>query len=374
MGKIKKQIAVAILPWVGLKQNIQVGPVTFWPWDPLKVQDDEIKNQLERFFKIFVDTSGKNVNTITICSHGKPDFHILEQKEFNELMAAINIVVFSSIYPKVKLGVCSNNNSISPPNAEHFEFFGQTFTLPSDDGFVISTRNSMSWNSLDKIHISRPWGVFNSWRTEPNEELIGALSLLFNDNFNTDVRERVFRSLEWFKFAHTEGNNVSDASRLVMMSTAFEILLDFPEQQKSVYFAQQIEGKLKKAKSISEMRTYNNKRYSYIKAAYWAYDFYQLRNKIVHGEQFNPEDIIYKDWITYIIVADLVFWELIVKKLFELNCLGERAKRWAEKFQHNVKDDDNLEEFFLNWTMGFDDYHQALDWIEPNSDNLQDVL
>jgi hypothetical protein len=149
------------------------------------------------------------------------------------------------------------------------------------------------------------------------------------------------------------------------MSTAFEILLDFPEHQKSVYFANQIENKLKKDESISELRTHKNKQHTYTKAAWWAYDFYQLRNKIVHGGQFKPEDGSYKGWINYNIVADLVFWELIVKELYENNCLGERARKWAKKFEPHVEDGENLEEFFLSWTMGFDDYHKALGWIEP---------
>ena len=84
----------------------------------------------------------------------------------------------------------------------------------------------------------------------------------------------------------------------------------------------------------------------------------------MHGEQFKPEDGGYKDWINYNIIADLVFWELIVKELFEKNCLGERARKWAEKIKPHVKDSEHLEEFFLNWTMGFGDYHAALDWIK----------
>ena len=123
----KNQIAVGILPWAGLKEDIKVGPVTFWPWNPSKVQDEDIKNQLERFFKIFVDHYGKPVDTIVICSHGISDFHIFKEKEYNELLAAINILTFSSICPQVKLGVCSSNNSIAPPTAERYDFFGQKF-------------------------------------------------------------------------------------------------------------------------------------------------------------------------------------------------------------------------------------------------------
>jgi hypothetical protein len=362
----KRKIAVGILPWAGLKEDTQVGPVTFWPWDSSKVQDEDVKNQLESFFKIFVDHYSKQVDTMVVCSHGKPDFHIFEEKEYNELLAAINVLVFSAICPEVKRGVCSNNNSIAPPTAERYDFFGQKFKIPDDCFVVVSTRSSMHYEDIDKVHISRPWGVSGFWGAAPNKELLGSFNKVFDESFPSEVRERLFRSLEWFRFAHTEANNVSDASRLVMMSTAFEILLGFPEQQKSVYFANQIEDKLKKDKSVSETRIHKNNQYTYIKAAWWAYDFYQLRNKIVHGGQFKPEDGGYKDWINYNIIADLVFWELVAKELFENDCLGERARKWAEEFKPLVKDNEPLEEFFLSWTMGFGDYHEALDWIKDN--------
>ncbi len=164
MGKEeKRKITVVILPWAGLKEDTQVGPVTFWPWDSSKVQDEDVNNQLERFFKIFVDHYGKQVDTIVVCSHGKPDFNIFEEKEYNELIAAINILVFSTICPEVKRGVCSNNNSIAPANAERYDFFGQKFKIPDDRFVVVATRSSTNCEEIDKVLISRPWGVSGPW-------------------------------------------------------------------------------------------------------------------------------------------------------------------------------------------------------------------
>ena len=40
--KEKRKITVVILPWAGLKEDTQVGPVTFWPWDSSKVQDEDV--------------------------------------------------------------------------------------------------------------------------------------------------------------------------------------------------------------------------------------------------------------------------------------------------------------------------------------------
>ena len=349
----KRKIAVALLPWANLKQDIQVGPVTFWPWDPSKIQDEEIKNQLERFFKIFVDHHGNPVDTITICSHGKPDFHLLEEKEFYELLwPAINILTFSAICSGVKRCVCTNNK-MAPPTTEHYDFFGPKFEIPNDRCVVVIARNSFNFENIDKVRISKPWCVPNSWGADYDIDLLKAFGKIFDESFPLEVRERIFRSLEWFRLAHTEANNVSEASKLVMRSTAFEILLDFREQPKSVYFANQIENKLKKDKSISETRTHKDKQYTYTKAACWAYDFYQLRSKIVHGEQFKPKDGIYKGDINHNTVADLVLEELIVRELFENDCFGEEATEFDRNFNE-----------FLRWRTMKDDYHKVLGWIK----------
>ena len=359
----KRVIAIGILPWAGLKEDTRVGPVTFWSWDSTRVQDEDVKKQLERFFKIFVDHYGKAVSTITVCSHGEPNFRIFEEKEYKELQAAINILVFSAICPAVKQGVCSSNYRIAPPTAERYDFFGQKFNMPNDPLVVVGTRSSTHFEDIDKVHISTPWGVSGPWGTTPDKELLSAFDKLFDEDILAEMRQRLFRSLEWFRLAHTDANNVSEASRLVMMCTAFEILLNFPDNKKSVYFAKQVENRLKRSNSITEMRKHKDSQYTYIEAAWWAYDFYQLRNKIVHGGEFKPEDGRYKDRISYNIVADLVFWELIVKELTDNNCLGERARKLSDELKPQEESKQDFEELVFSLLKGFGDYHEALDWV-----------
>ena len=101
MSESQKQtnkIAVCVMPWAGLRQEVQVGPVRFWPWDENKACDTAVRNQLNRYFSCFVDHYGKQVNTLTICSHGTPDFRILnDNKEYNELRSAVDILIFSTV-------------------------------------------------------------------------------------------------------------------------------------------------------------------------------------------------------------------------------------------------------------------------------------
>lgn len=357
MKRNKTKIAISILPWIGFKKDVKVGPITFWPWDSSKIQDKDIRNQLDHFFKIFVDHYGKAANMVAICSHGEPYFRMLTEKEYNELLAAINILVFSSICPGVKRGVCSKNNSIAPPSAEHFDIFHQTFTIPDDQFVVVGTRSSTHWEEINKVHISMPWGVFSQWQTNPNDELIAAFNQVFDDRFPSDVRERLFRSLEWFRLAHTGNNNVPETSRLIMMATAFEIYLQIPNTpNKKKCFAETIESTITDENSVSETRTIGQNSLTYTKATWWAWHFYDLRNKIVHGDKVSTEELRYKDWITYNIVADLVFWELVKRELYKLGCIGGKVREWTEI----------SEKFFVRWMMDFDDYHKALDWRKVN--------
>ncbi len=65
-------------------------------------------------------------------------------------------------------------------------------------------------------------------------------------------------------------------------------------------------------------------------------------------------------------MADLVFLDLIVNELYENNCLGEKTGKTLDKFKPHVRNNENLKEICLDWTMNLDDYHRALGWIKEN--------
>lgn len=378
MSKSQEQtnkIAVRIMPWAGLRQEVRVGPVRFWPWDENKVCDAGVREQLNRYFGCFVDHYGQSVNTLTICSHGETDFRILKDiKEYNELRSAVDILIFSAVCPQIKIAVCSNNRSVGPPTADRYQLIGQKLEPPDDKSIVIGAGSLISCDQMDKVHISKPWSVGGSFGTDPDEEFIGAFDKVFSNEFPSEVRERIFRSLEFFRLAHTEADmelnqptTIGSLSKLVMMATAFEILLEFPESPKSRYFAEQVEKKIKTDDFLMEERVVpKNKLIKLSMGGWWAWDFYKLRNRIVHGDKIKPEELRYKEWITYNIVADLVFWEFIKRELYEHGCLGERARKWTKEFEP-VTDalPGVIEDIFTRWILGFDDVHRALGWIPP---------
>ena len=368
-------IAVCIMPWAGLREEIQVGSVRFWPWDENRVSDSAVREQLNRYFNCFVDRYGKCVETITICSHGEPDFRILSNlDEYNEICSAVDILIFSAICPQTKIGVCSNNQSVGPPTADRYQLINQKMKPPNDNIIAIGTESIISLDQMDKVHISKPWGVGGPFGTHPDKEFINAFDKVFSKEFPLNIRERIFRSLDFFRIAHTEADlglnqpvGTASLSKLVMMATAFEILLEFPESPKSKYFAEQVENRIKTDEFLMEARVVpKNKLIELSMAGWWAWDFYKLRNRIVHGDSIGPEELKYKEWITYNIVADLVFWEFIKRELYEQGRLGERVRKWTKEFEP-VTDaaPDVIEDIFAQWILGFEDVHRAFGWIPP---------
>lgn len=192
---------------------------------------------------------------------------------------------------------------------------------------------------------------------------------MFSDDFPNDVRERLFRTLEWFRFAHTESTAVSWLHKVIMMSTAFEIFLDFPEHGKTAHFVREIDRRMRHKDAVLVSRTDGKgNQHEVCKAAEWAAQFYGLRSMIVHGDVVTAENLKYKDWITHLIVADLVLLELIQRLLYEHRCIGDdirrRAAEWAEHSSDSVED---FEKAMLPGCLGLslEGVHEALGWIPP---------
>jgi hypothetical protein len=369
-------LGVCILPWAGLRKEVQIGPVRFWPWDETKVPDQNARNQLGKFFNCFVDYFGKPVETITVCSHGQPDFRLLSNNEEDQdLHSAIDILIFASIAPQVKHSVAARNNILAPPSSDRYQIITQKIT-PGEKMISLRTGDfGGGFWSLDKVNISQPWGMGGGFGTEPDSTLITAFSHVFENSFPLEVKERIFRSLEWFRLAHTEAEQISIFSKVVMMGTAFEVLLDFPDgKSKSLYFIQQIEAHIKKDNFIMrEQEGVDHKMHNYSLAGWWGWDFYRLRNSIVHGDKMDKERLRFQEgnWITHSIVADLVFLQFVKLELLKNGCFSENAQRWKEiweslpdkPFKSPEKSSQDLQEILFENIIDFDDVHRSLGWI-----------
>ena len=212
------------------------------------------------------------------------------------------------------------------------------------------------------------WGHF--------EPVLGALSRVFDSGFPTDQRSRLFRSLEWFRFAHTEATSVSLLQKVGMMVTAYEILLDFPNWGKKRYFIKQVDDQLRLPESrLVQVKDKDGTTFCVCPAAQWAADFYNLRNDITHGDEVPYERLDYKGWVSHLTVADVVFLELVERMLYRHGCIGQHLReRVAELAPLSSDPPEALEAALLPGICGLnlEDVHEALGWIPPLAERCAD--
>lgn len=306
---------VSLLPWLEMG-NIQIGNAIFWKYDSSVVKDADIKNYLDKYVKCYVDKHQKPVKTITIASYrDKNNFEALSIEEYQDLNLFRNILCFLCIVEQSRIALANNNSSIGPPSSDIFDMVSQNFTPGTEDISVKSgSMKSGGW-TLDEIHFQEPWstgGFFKSINRYVHEAVNKLLAAKKDDDF----KNRLLRSTEWFRLAHLENDSISPFFRIVMMATAFEIIFDVPnEGNKAGYLADQIDGTIAQKKFTQEKRTYGKrgkKNKTRSSAAWWGWDFYKLRNAVVHGDNIPMSDLIYADWITHAIVADMMFYSYIV--------------------------------------------------------------
>lgn len=373
MSTRETQYQISFLPWADLKDEFQIGPIIFWPFSRAdnKIQDTSIREYMKRYFKSYVDCRGKPVEKIVVCSYQNIEFRSLSDEEYNKLRNAVDILVFCTIAPQTKNAICANNYSMGPPSTEVFQLITQNFQLGNDHIAVKAGSLLNGGWKIGEITFPEPWSLGGPFRT-PDKELIQGFSEMFDTAFSDDVRERVFRSLQWFRMSHVESDEVSMLSKVVMMATAFEILLHVPNiANKKKWIAEEIERQISNSDFIKEKRKDpKGKNHTYSKIAWWSWDFYEMRNSIVHGDHVEIERLRYnapdKDWITHLIVADLVFWECVKRELFEQKCIGDNvyscAREWDKAFPQESQG--TSIEPLSRWFLGFNDVHRTLGWVQ----------
>ena len=373
MNTEKTHYQISFLPWVDLKDEFQIGPIIFWPFSRAedKIQDTTIKEHFKKYFDSYVNCQGKPTEKIVVCSYQNIDFRSLTNEEYNILRNAVDVLVFCTIAPQTKNAICANNYSMGPPSTEVFQLITQNFQ-PGNNYIAVRAGSLLSggWK-IGEITFPEPWSLGGPFRT-PDKELIQGFGKMFDAAFPDDVRERVFRSLQWFRMSHVESDEVSVLSKVVMMATAFEILLQVPNiPNKKKWIAEEIERRISNSDFIMETRKdLKGNDHTCSKGAWWSWDFYEIRNSIVHGDHVEAERLRYsapdKDWLTHLIVADLVFWECVKRELFEQKCIGNNvyscAREWDKAFS-NEPQGTSIEPL-SRWFLGFNDVHRALGWIQ----------
>ena len=371
---MKNHLQVCFLPWFKINEITKIGPITFWPYyfnDTQKNIDPTIKKHLDKYFKYYIDRQRNKVDTISICSNGKLDFHILTDEEYLDLRKAVDALIFSTIAPQIKRAICTHDRSFGISNSDLFELITCNF-YPGDDLIAVVAGGIISggWK-IGEIIFSQPWEA-NGLFAIPETRLIEGFDRLFSMDSLKDLRERIFRSLEWFRIAHTNNSKVSKFAKIIMMATTFEILLRFPENNKKQYFAEFIDAHIASNRFIKKKRKdKRGKVHTHTLAGFWSFDFYGLRSRIVHGSVVSPTDLMYNPKISHLEVADLLCLEYIIREFIRENCFKENLASKSNKINkilNKICSDNSNKDFakdmLINLSWRLDDIHKALGWIK----------
>lgn len=369
-----KTYQITFLPWISFRKEYRIGPILFWPYDLMKnhkIIDKEVIIHLDKYFEQFIDYEGKKVDTITICTFNDNFLKILDPTEEEILNWAINSLIFSTLVPQIKGKILNRNCPLSIPNSDIFNKFISNF-FPGDNTMPIlfEGRQDGGWEIGD-LYFQRPWTTSYSYG-EPNEELVGIFDKFMHDLKNKDSK-RVLQCLEWFKYAHRSNLNVSPFSKLLMMAIVYEIYFNLQEShRKRNNFRKKLNDLFEDGEIKKEVRKEGeNKEVELNLAGWWANDFYKLRNSIVHGDDINIKDLRYNSRVSFLDIADLVIWRLIILKAYEKDFIDKEKINSEERIinildrlcPENNKDNLKIKAKIMDLSYDFKKMYKVFKWF-----------
>lgn len=114
-----------------------------------------------------------------------------------------------------------------------------------------------------------------------------------------DESARVMRAISWLNQARTDADGVTEYTRFLLIATAFEGLLNTPDQNITAYFRNTIQFLLGASPELDR----------------WAKTFYERRSKIVHGASLPELWYGEHQHNSILRLADIIFHQCVIRKL-----------------------------------------------------------
>lgn len=367
------------MPWLNLSHEVTVGRVRFVPAETIIQSSDDIqlKNHITRVLNCCVNEIGEPVTGVAVCRIGdRPGFPELSQDDMIEIRRAKDALCFAAILQSSCSMICKGDYGIYS-SAQCFDFIRHKASTGSGN-FTLHGSNAIAVNcSYKNYRQNRPFGLSGMAPVSTNS-IMNALSKLLIST-ETSLKDRVFRSLEWARLAHDDTGRVSDTSKIVMMATAFEILLYIGKKKKKKAPLMVELDRLCRS-NISECRidTIDDEDCEFSLMAWWIRDFYKLRNAIVHGDSIDEQELYHNKptedsiLISKLDVADVIMGDYIWRLLCEDDVVGDDCKRLA---QFLVEQGATLShtELVKQWAPRYSGTREAqlkLGWLKQNDEDI----
>lgn len=366
-------IYVNFLPWLTLYKSVSFGKIIFWNYHreaEKRISDLQVRERLERHFDSYRSINDSRF-PITICSYEGKGFHEnLNKQEFNHLRETITALAFASAIEDIEKRIQTKQNHKVPPSMNSFELIPRELNLNSNNYAHISPSVFDLGLQDGNITFQKPFGARGEAHT--SRKWIKHLNAYLALKTSNRLRNRISRSLEFFRLALAQDDLKDNAqetaflTRTVLLITALESLLNFPTVGKADFFADYLNQRfsLKNSRKSSRKLRKNKPKFQYSLVAWWAYDFYKLRNGIVHGNKVNSEklSLLKKGfWFSQMDIASIVFADCLEEIIRERKLIKGNKIRIGKLLIDDLEIDDIFE---LRGQKNWEKHHKVLGWIK----------
>lgn len=338
---------IAFMPYAPLEEGMEIGSYEVWPFQQQaesRIDDPQVLKQLNKYFGRFfeyryeqrVGGVDRNIEGIFLIS---PKNFIVGSDQFTpiqiqDIQSIGHIIAFSSIFE-------AGFGSIT---TDPFETRIQSF-VKGQEGLKVWHQ---FYTSYDLIKFLKPLHIDSPLFKYRLTHLAGALGDALPHRNTNQIIKRVLRSLELLFHTVTFGDMLTNEHRLLTLVMAFEVLLNF---ENKIQFVESLERYIADHEPQILTRQVNipkkgETEVSKSKTCWWAYDLYNLRSSIIHGEDSDWQLREYGDIWTRIQFSGLLF-----KRLFK-SLLQQESIFQPNKFEAIIEAysmDEALEKLINNF-------------------------
>ena len=382
-----RQYEVYYLPWAPfdwdyIGGNLRVGKVVFRPFsdDALRGIDERVADYLRLYFSRFRDLYNNPVNTITLCHYDPKHRGLLEpmtDDQRADFAAAVDVLTFCCIWGELRETFEWGRRIKPPPNSETLESRAHRFSpdvLADPPMVTLVTHGLWHTEQVDKIFFQMPLPAHHRGKIQPNLELLELLNQVFNDSFDPHLRERLLRSLRWFRVAHRQAQALDAEIQIVEICTALEVLLNLPRQGKKDTFARVVDQwiiALESEAVVPAQSTGKKNGSATTEAGRWAEKFYELRSSIVHEGIQSDTELYYPavdangqpSQVSQLSVASLVYGAMLIQKVDEATGYLHSAVRAA--VDAPAEEREFVNQLYKRSEWGVRGCLERLGWVRP---------
>jgi hypothetical protein len=392
-----RQYEVNYLPWAPFDWDyiggeLRLGKVVFRPLsdDALQGIDQQIADYLRLYFSRYRDLYNDPVNTITLCHYAPEHRGLLEpmsDAQRAEFAGIIDTLTFCCIWGELREALNRGWRLLPPPNSETLECRAHRFSpdvLANPPMVTLVTHGLWHTEQVDKIFFQIPLPAHHRGKIQPNMELMDLLNHLFAESFDPKLRERILRSLRWFRVAHRQAQALDAEIQIVEICTALEVLLNLPKHGKRKVFVQKVEQWITATEGeedVVRVEESANQQPSSLttKAGLWAQNFYELRSAIVH-EGIQSDELLYypavdahgqPSQVSQLSVASLVYGALLIQEIDAQ--VGYLHPAVREAIVASQEGRAFMNQLYKRSAWGVRDCLERLGWVRPFVYTIEDI-